>query len=230
MNQSTNQPNRKAIYVGVAMILLGGAGVVVNVLHNSRQIVRPLEVVIDSPNPPGGSGDFVADRSDSYDIEVEIDWLDPPNEVRQLVSVMGQPSALDLRWTVTSAGQPIGGGTAEDYSYIRFESALFARVKDRLLGLTPDAKVAMPTLARGIGRFRTTAGQRYELTARIGDQLGQLAAYNPQLVVRLNRISWSEHTAKTRPLGYGGLAAIAVGLALLVSRVVAERITGGAAE
>lgn len=207
-------PSRYVAYVAGLLFLIGSVGLYVTAAHNSQVVVRLVEIPLKFDADRTATGRFIAPLSETYDVELEIDWLDPPNEVRKLISVMDRQSEIDVRWAISNEKQQVAAGDCQDYTYIRFESSLKSRLRDRLLGVGPDVKILTPTLARGIGRFAAQADQSYHVTVIAGANSTPISAFEPRLTVRINRVYWHRHCSKYSSVGYASLIAIGVSLAL----------------
>lgn len=222
--------SRKPLWGAMVIALMGIVGFGINAAHNGRYTVRPLQVSLDTTEGHETLGSFTAEINGDYEIQLEVDWPDPPGEVRRLVSRTENPSELELGWAIRSDGHTIAQGDCTGYLYMVYGNNWRLKLQDRLLGIDPGLNVLSDLVGRGVGRFTAQEGRQYELRVTSGHNASMLDPLNPRMVVRLNRVFWLRYHRQTLTLAYAGLAALGLaGLILsswMVIRLSARRTTG----
>ena len=159
-----------------------------------------------------------AARTDGYaEIQIEVDESVASDIRNVYLTPTDSPSALDVRWQVREAGDVVAAGDARDYLYVEGVPSFLGRAR-RILMHVPYGRndahwksfglTGSRTIARGIGRFPTKAGERYEVSVAAQAGLADLAPSSPVLIVRADRRAWQSHYERVRVLGYLGLALI----------------------
>lgn len=173
--------------------------------------------------------EFIA-RADGYaEIQIEVDASIAKDARNLYVMPTETPSALDVRWEVRHSGHIVAAGDARDYLYVEGIPSLPGRARRVIMHVPYGRDTAhwntlgvagSRTIARGVGRFPTRAGEQYAVSVMAGADFADLGQSAPTIVVRADRRAWQRHYKRVRVLGYGGLALIFSGfMAIAASRL-----------
>ena len=192
---------------GVALLaaITGIAFVLKHRQHINAHQWEALEVPFSITAGQKVSGDFTAELSEPYEVEIEIDWVLPNETLDRLVYISDEAAPLEIEWQVRRGGDVLSKGDCRDYLYLS-EGGHYkkSKLKEALLGIPFHTESPQGTISRGVGSFTAQAGVTYTVSAQVKASHEELNIANPRLVARINREFWTRHLAETQLMAYSG--------------------------
>ena len=198
-----SRTRRWALIPALLLSVLGSMLVLRQWRHMGKHQWEPLVVPLTITEGQTANGQFTAELSEDYEVELKIDWSLPNETLDRLIYISEGTAPLDIQWNVRHGQKIVAQGDCRDYLYLS-EGGHYrkSKINDALLNIPFHRQSSTGTLSRGVGRFQAEAANTYQVSVKVNASIDELNVANPRWVIRLSRAFWTRHLDELRRSAY----------------------------
>ncbi|MEL7448084.1 MAG: amino acid adenylation domain-containing protein [Pseudomonadota bacterium] len=207
-----------------SLLALGLGLMVTNGVLMNAPDWQPISTPLELRTGESVQGEYTAGNGGTHIVELTFLKTGDQSALKDTALARRDPSTLDIDWTVeqqTAGGwQTIGRGDSRDYLFVRTaQHSLPGRVRRAVMQVPYEQDtlsrntvgiLGKRIASRGVGSFQAQEGERYRVSATIGDDYPALDHTQPRLVVGPDLRSFDDHYKDVVPFGIAGLSTLAV--------------------